>query len=202
MPEILFLVLILAPPLITALVMVNALQSGSYLIRATKFELVFLAPVSTVVFIVALFILIAWMCVAANVPHFFLINWQSIFSNRSNIAFAGALGIAVVGLYWGGIRWYQKRCPLVLDLERRSYRTVDVNSVNLRTHTGSWEDIAGIYVNRASAKGTVTFYVRLKWKGPKKFAAVMGGFSKQKKAEAFAQQMARELGLPLVASSC
>ena len=201
MPDILFAFLILGPPLVTAFVMVNALQSGSYLRRATKSEMVFLAPVSTVVFVVALLILIAWICVAANVPHFFLIDWQSVLSAPSNIIFVSALCVAVIGLYWTVIRWYRKHCPLVLDLERRRYRTVDVNSIKLQAHIGSWEEIAGISVNRASAKGNVTYYVRLKWKEPTKLAAAMGGFSKQEKAEAFAEQMARETGLPLVASS-
>lgn len=88
----------------------------------------------------------------------------------------------------------------MLDFERRIYRTVDINSIKLQVQTGSWEEIDGIYVNRASAKGNVTYYVRLKWRGAKKLAGAIGGFSKQEKAEAFAEKMSKELGLPLVAA--
>ena len=198
--DILLPILIFSPPVVTGFVAVSALQSGSYLRQAAKSEMVFLAPISTVVFVITMLVWIVCLSIAVNTPHFFLINWRHVLSNPSSITFASALGFVVAGLYWVVIRWYQKHCPLVLDLERRRYRTIDVNSITLKTHTGSWEDVAGIYMNRASARGSVTFYVRLKWKETKRLAAVLGGFSNQEKAEVFAERMAWEIGLPVVAS--
>ena len=195
----LILFLILGPPIIPSYVAVSALRSGSYLRRTTKSEMVFLAPISPVVFVVTLCIWIACMCAATNLPNLFTINWQGVLSTPGDLVLAVALGIVIAGLYWSVIRWYQKRCPLVLDLERRRYRTVDY-SIKLSRQTGSWEDIAGIYVHCTSAKGTDIFYVRLRWKGSKQLPAVMGGFSKQEKAEAFAETLSKELGLPLVAA--
>ncbi len=195
----LILFLILGPPIIPSYVAVSALRSGSYLRRTTKSEMVFLAPISPVVFVVTLFVWLVCLCIITNPPRFFSLDWQGILSRPSATASVGALGLFIAGLYWVTIRWYQKRCPLVLNLERRRYRTVDY-SIKLSEQTGSWDEIAGIYVDRTSAKGTVIFYVRLRWKGSKKLPAVMGGFSKQEKAEAFAAQMAQEIGLPIVAS--
>ncbi len=194
----LYVLVYIGPLLFTGFVAVSATQSGSYLKRTTKSELVFLAPVSMIVFVVTFFVWIVCLGIAVNTPHLFSLDWQGILSRPGASDSLGALGLLIAGFYWIIIRWYRRRCPLTLDLERRRYRTIDAYSINLKTHTGYWEDIAGIYMHRASAKGSVTYYVRLKWKGPKKLAGLLGGFSKPEKAQAFAEKMSKELGLPMV----
>ena len=195
----LYILVYVGPVLFTGFVAVSATQSGSYLKRTTSSELVFLAPVSMIVFLVTFFIWMVYLGIVVNVPQFFPIDWRGILSRPSTAASVGALASLIAGLYWVIIRWYRKHCSLVLNLERRRYRTVDY-SIKLSEQTGSWDEIAGIYVHRASTKGNVTYYVRLKWKGTNKLAGAMGGFSKQEKAEAFAAQMSKELGLLIVAS--
>ncbi len=103
-------------------------------------------------------------------------------------------------VYAGAIKWYRKTFLLVLNLEQRTYRTMDVVGGNLRPKTGTWDDIAGICVRRASARGSIYYLVQLKWREQAKLAGNLGGFSKPDRAESFAAQMARELSLPVMES--
>ncbi len=198
MSDILFGVLLIGPLVVPSVFAVCGLQGGSYLRSATKSEVIFLAPRSIVVFPITLFAWIFWWCASPISVHLLLSGWRNVLSDPQATEWLTGSGLFLAGLYWAVLRWYGSICPLVLNLDRKTYRAFNANSAILKTHTGSWEDIAGVYVHRASAKGNVTYYVRLKWQGPQKLAGVLGGFSKQDKAEAFAAKMSKELGLPLV----
>ena len=200
MPDFLFGFLLLGPLLITSICAVHGLQRGSYLRSATKSEMKFLAPRSIVVFPITLFAWIFWWVTSPISLHLLLSGWRNVLLDTQAMEWLTGSGLFLTGLYWAVLQWYGKICPLVLNFDRKIYRAFDANSAILKTHTGSWEDIAGVYVNRASARGNVTYYVRLKWKRTRQLAGVMGGFSKQEKAEAFAQRMAQETGLPLVSA--
>lgn len=157
--------LLLGPLLITSVSAVYGLQCGSYLRTATKSEMKFLAPRSIVVFPITLFAWIFWWCASPISMHLLLSGWRNVLSDPQATEWLTGSGLFLAMLYWAVLQWYGKICPLVLNVDRKIYRAFDVNSAILKTHTGSWEDIAGVYVNRASSKGSVIYYVRLKWQG-------------------------------------
>ncbi len=196
----LFISTLYGPALVTGFFSTNALGAGSYQRKATRSEVVFLRPVALVIFGVTLALNLLELCVLVDDPALFnLLNW-SYFSTHPNAAeIVLAFGAAAFVLYWGVICWYIKTCALVLNLDRRTYRTIDTAGIVLKEKTGPWSDIAGISVRRTSNKGGTFFYVHLKWHGETKLASSLGGFSKLDRAGAFAAQMARELDLPLVA---
>ena len=203
--DFLFPLVIFGPALITSIVFVNSLQSGSYQKRTAGSNLLFQGPVAGVVFLVTLIFNLMVLCI--------LINDKPLFDTLINIylrripaqldivkPLLDFASLAAV-LYWLIIYWYKKTCYLMLDKDKRTYRTIDMAGMKLKVRTGSWDELSGICVKRTSAKGTVIFYVRLSWNKPAGLASTLGGFSKQDKAEAFAAKMSKELGLPLVAAS-
>ena len=189
----------MGPLVVPGMFAVYGLQCGSYLRSATKSKMVFLAPRAVVVFPITVLAWFLW-CMSPIEPNFLWFHRRGILSDSQAVEWLIGSGLCLTGLYWTVLGWYGKICSLILNVDRKTYQAFDVNSAILKTHTGSWEDIAGIYVNRASSEGSVIYYVRLKWQGPKKLAGVLGGFSKPEKAQAFAEKISKELGLPLVAA--
>ncbi len=198
--DFLFPLMLFGPMLVTSLYGVHTLQSGSYQQKSTRSEMVFLRPVALVVFGVTIALnLLVMMALIDDKALFNELNWQYVSTHPDAAKIVLAFGAVAFILYWSIIRWYVKTCALVLNLDRRTYRTIDFAHVPLKERTGSWDDIEGISIRCASAKGNVIFYVHLKWRGASKLASSLGGFSKRDRAEAFAAQTARELGLPFVA---
>jgi len=199
MPDFLFGVLLLGPLLLPLLATLYDLRRGSYLRQSTKSKRVFLAPVGLVVAPTTVLVWMFWCMSPINLNYLWL-NWRSIPSDPETMRMLIISGFLIAGFYWAVIRWYQKKCPLVLDIERRSYRIPDFSTMSLKVQTGSWEEIKGISVRRTDARGAIIFQVKLEWQRPHQSTSLMGGFSKREKAEAFAERMARETGLPVVAS--
>lgn len=188
-----------SPPIVAGQIAVNGLRSGSYQKVATKSKMIFLRPTSTVAFLITLGVWILLLCGIVVEPDFFLSHdWRNDPPSSAAVLALCVTVLVIVSLCWGVIRWYKKTCPLVLDLDRRTYQRVDASTFVPKARTGSWDEIAGICTRRSSAKGTVSFYVQIKLKQPQKIALSLGGFRKQEKAEAFAEKMSKELGLPLV----
>ena len=196
------MLILMGPMTVTGLVAVNALCSGSYRRQTPRDVMVFLRPTSLVVFLVTLALNLLVMCA--------LIDDKALSNALLNPQYALASpaivrGVLIFGgisalLYYLSIRWYVKISPLVLNLERRTYRTVGMAGMKLKIRTGSWNEIAGICVKCASAKGGAIFYVLLRWNRPTGLASKLGGFNTQDKAEAFAEQLSKELGVPMVAA--
>ena len=182
----------------------NAITCGSYRRRASRSEMVFLQPTALVVGLVTIVLYIVGLVACSIFPGLFDVVidpvrakiWTHPEMLRDLLLFA----LLASAFYAGAIKWYRKTFPLVLNFDQRTYRTMDMIRGNLRPKTGPWEDIVGICVKRASAKGSIYYFVQLKWREQAKLAGNLGGFSKPDQAEAFAAQMGRELGLPLVES--
>jgi len=186
-----FPLLLFGPGLVTGLVSASALSSGSYQRRATQSEIVFLTPTACVVFGVTLALNLVAIAVLSSSPAMLTLNWRHVMMRPDVTGGILCSSLLIAALYWSIIRWYQKTCSLVLDLEQHTYRIKD--------KTSSWDDIEGLGVKHTSAKGSALFFVRLKRRGQATAALNLGGFSKLDRAEAFAAQMARELRLPLMA---
>ncbi len=200
MSNFLFGILFLGPLLLPLLATLYDLQRGSYLSQSTDFKRVFVPSVGLVVAPITVIVWMFWCMSPINLNYLWF-NWRSIPSDYETMQFLVISGLLIAGLYWTAIRWYKHKCPLVLDIKQRSYRIPDFSTIGLKVQTGSWDEIRGIAVRRTHAKGTTIFQVKLDWGCMPAPASLMGGFSKQEAAEAFAEQMARETGLPLVASS-
>ncbi len=193
--------LLFSPPIVAGQIAVNGLRSGSYQKVAKKSRKVFLRPTSMVVLPITLILWIVLLCGLLANPKFILSHdWKADLARPEVVADLFTVAVAMSGLCLGIIRWYKKTYALVLDLDQGTYQAVNASSFVPKPRTGSWDEIAGIYTRRSSAKGTVSFYVQIKLKQPQKLALSLGGFRKQEKAEAFAQKMSEELGLPLVAA--
>ncbi|MGI4790449.1 MAG: hypothetical protein ACRYFS_16550 [Janthinobacterium lividum] len=192
--------LLFSPPVIAGQLAIKGLRSGSYEKVAAKPKKIFLRPVSVIAFPFTLFVWIILLCTLIADPVFFFSqNWKETLLRSGTMASLFAFILLIMSAYWGVIRWYKRTYPLVLDLERRTYQTVDASSFIPKARIGSLDDIVGITMRHSYAKGTTSYYVQLKLKHPGKLALSLGGFSKPDKAEAFAAKMSRELGLPLVA---
>jgi len=191
--------------LITAgTIFLNAITCGSYRQQVTRSEMVFLMPTALVVGPVTIVLYIVGLCVCAIFPSLFgiVINptRAKIWTHSEMLEELLLFVLLSAAVYAGAIWWYRKTFPLVLDLEQRTYHRMDFVGGNLRPKAGTWDDIAGVCVRRASAKGSTYYFVDLQWREQAKLAGGLGGFSKLDRAEAFAAQMADELGLPLVGS--
>lgn len=198
MSDFLFGLLLLGPLLSTGVCAVYGLQRGSYLRSSTKSEMKFLAPRSIVVFPVTMLAWIFWWCASPISLNLLLSGWRNILSDTQATEWLLGSGLFLGGLYWGVLHWYGKRCPIILNIARRTYRVPDLVGGNFKVQNGSWDEIEGICLKRTHAKGTTIHYVSLKWNKSSSLASRLGGFSKQEKAEAFATELSKELGLPLV----
>ena len=189
---------------ITSIVSINALASGSYRRRASPSEMMFLKPTAQVVFVVTLALYVAELCAVVASPKLLdtviALVRGSLWTHPEVVKDALLWALPIAAVYAGAIWWYRKTFALVLNLDRRTYRTMDFTGGNLCPKTGTWEDIAGICIKQSSTKGGRFYFVQLKWCGQAKLAASLGGFSKLDRAEAFAAQIGRELGLPVVGS--
>ena len=182
----------------------NALTCGSYRRHVTRSEMVFLMPTALVVGLVTIVLYMVGLCACAIFPGLFgiVINpvRAKIWTHPEMLRDLFLFALLLVAFYAGAIKWYRKTFPLVLNFDRRTYRTMDIIGGNLCPKTGHWQDIVGICVKRAYAKGSTYYFVQLKWHEQAKIASNLGGFSKSDRSEAFAAQMGCELGLPVVES--
>lgn len=182
----------------------NAITCGSYRRQVTRSEMVFLMPTALVVGLVTIVLYIVGLCACAVFPGLFgiVINpvRAKIWTHPEMLEDLLLFALLSAAVYAGAIWWYRKTFSLVLNLDQRTYRTVDIIGGNLRLKAGTWDDIAGICVKRASARGSTYYFVQLNWREQAKIAGNLGGFSKSDRAEIFAAQMAGELGLPVVGS--
>lgn len=193
--------LLFSPPVVAGQIAVNGLRSGSYQKVAARSRKVFLRPKSMVAVPITLIMWVIFLCWLLADPSFiFSHDWKADLVRPEVIAALVVVAVAISGLFLSIVRWYERTYALVLDLDRQTYRTVDAANFIPRPRTGSWDEIAGICMRRSSAKGTVSFYVQIKLKQPQKLALSLGGFRKQEEAQAFAEKMSKELGLPLVAA--
>lgn len=201
-PVALFMLIGFGPMVVTSQFAMRALCSGSYRRQTPRDVMVFLKPISLVVFVVTLALNMLVLCALIDDKTLFHAFNSPLPALADPAVVKGVLVFGVISalIYHWSIKWYVKTCPLVLNLERRTYRTLDMAGVKLRARSGPWDDIAGICVKCASAKGTATYYVQLRWKGQATLASSLGGFSNQETAQAFAAKMSNELGLPLVAA--
>jgi len=198
----LFMLILFGPMLVTGLFAGRALCLGSYRRQRARDVMVFLKPVSLMVFLVTVALNLLAMCALIDDKTLFdvFLNPRYALANPAIVRGVLAFGGISTLLYYLSIRWYVKTCPLVLNLERRTYRTLDMTGVKLKPRSGPWDDIAGICVKRTSAKGGTMYYVQVRWRVQAKLTSTLGGFSQSGQAEVFAAQMARELGLTLVPS--
>ena len=196
------LFLFFAPMTALSMFTMSAAQSGSFQRRTSSKQWVFSLPDAFPVFLVSLFVFIAAMCSAIDNPNVFqaiptTLDWQYV-RTHSTWQVMGT-GLVIAFLYWGVLFWWHKKYVLVLDLDRHSYRTLDMSKVVPTVHTGTWDEISGIAVRRANAKGSTTYHVVLKWKKASHFYSTLGGFSQADKAAIYAKKLSDDLHLPLVA---
>ena len=201
------LFLFFAPITVISMIASASLQSGSYERRTPRREKVFRLPDTFPIFLVSLFVFIAAMVSALLNPEVLrdlptTVDWPFVKTHFTGKALA--VGIFVVWLYGAALHWSHTTGALVLDVDRRRFRTLDM-SVDLfkfrpPVRTGSWEEISGIAVRRASAKGTTSYLVVLKWRQASHLYSTLGGYAQPDKAAAYAQRLSNELGLPVVAS--
>lgn len=198
----LVIVLLLGPLLTSAFISASALCAGSYLLRATKSEMVFLRPASVVVFVMTLFFYVIGMCIGIDAPAFLSSSfWQAVVSHPRSLSLLMVATLLVAALYWTAVTLYRKKCALVLDLDRQTYKGIDGTVWMPKARTGPWSEIAGITVwKRSVPKNGDIYLVRLRWISRFQVYCDLGGFEKREKAEVFAEQMAWETGLPIVAS--
>ena len=190
-----------APIVFLSYFTVSAIQSGSYQRRTASRQWVFSLPNAVPVFLVSLFVLIVAMCTVINNPSVsqaipITFDWQYVKTHCTVQVMELALGIAF--LYWIALFWWHKKCILVLDADNHSYRTLSASTAVPTVRTGTWDDIAGIAVKRADAKGSTFYLVVLKWKRATHLYSTLGGFSQSDKAAAYAKKLSEELHFPLV----
>ncbi len=109
-----------------------------------------------------------------------------------------------VGLAFGGAVLWLRCYALTLNLQERTYRSVDSGGLSLKVRSGSWQDIAGVHVysnNDRSPDARIVYFVGLKLHDNRKIYSVLGGFKHREQAKAFAAKSARELGLPLISDT-
>ena len=81
---------------------------------------------------------------------------------------------------------------LYLDMDSHTYRLVSGWPLFPAIRSGSWDDMAGIYV-RSTSKGV---FVRVSWRYNKKHTTPLGRFGSEQSAKQFAQDIASKLDLP------
>ncbi len=180
----------------------SAIKSGSYQRRTASRQWVFSLPNAVPIFLVSLFVLMGAMCIVIDNPSISqaiptTFDWQYVKTHFTVQVMELALGIAF--LYWIALFWWHKKCILVLNAATHSYRTLSASTAIPSVRTGTWEDIAGVAVKRADAKGSTFYLVVLKWKRATHLYSTLGGFSQSDKATAYAKKLSDELHLPLVA---
>ncbi len=196
------LFLFFAPIMAVSMFTMSALQSGSFQRRIANNQRVFSLPDAVPVFLVSLFVFIAAMCSAINNPNVFQVlpttfDWQ--YASKHFTWQVMGIGLIIASLYWIVLFWWHRKYVLILDLDQRSFRTMDMSKVIPAIRTGDWDEISGIAVKRTNSKGSTTYHVVLKWKRASKLFSTLGGFSQSDKAAVFAKKLSDELQLPLVA---
>ena len=184
--------------------MLPAAWSGSYERRSANSHKVYRPPFAVAYGIVA-FLLYSVYTVAIR-PHSMLApvfqRWAA--PGHPGMARDLLLALCAVGLAFGGAVLWLRCYALTLNLQERTYRSVDSGGLSLKTRSGSWQDIAGVHVysnNDRSTDASFVYFVGLKLYGTKKVYSVLGGFKHREQAKAFAAKAARELGLPLISDA-
>jgi len=105
----------------------------------------------------------------------------------------GSVGLLMI---WGA----GLRRELHLNIESRTYRLVSGWMLKTQTKSGAWEDFTGVFIRPVSLRGGDMFFVGLMWKGRQNHLPHPGQFGKHDKASAFASEMSKVIGVPVVAA--
>lgn len=130
-----------------------------------------------------------------------LASWWFTLARSTQIFYLLSVGLLIVLLYWGALWWQRRTCTLILNLKEKRYRTFDISSLPMKARTGTWDDIAGIYVRCAASsrpRNASTYFVCLKWCGSSNAYSTLGGFGQPEQAKIYAERVAQELRLPIV----
>lgn len=184
--------------------MLTAARSGSYERRSANSRKVYRPPCAVAYGIVAFMLYSAYT--VAIWPHSML---APIFQRWAAPGHPGLwrdllLAACAIGLAFGGAVLWLRCYALTLNLQERTYRSVDSGGLSLKPRSGSWQDIAGVHIysnNPRSADSSFVYFVGLKLHDNRKIYSVLGGFRHREQAKAFAAKMARELGLPLISDT-
>lgn len=189
--------------------MLTAARSGSYERRSANSRKVYRPPFAVAYGIVGFLLYSAYMVaiyMVAILPHSML---APVFQRWAAPGHPGLgqdllLALCVVGSAFGGAVLWLRCYALTLNLQERTYRSVDSGGLSLKTRSGSWQDIAGVNVysnNDRTADASFVYFVGLKLHDNRKIYSVLGGFKHREQAKAFAAKTAGELGLPLISDT-
>ncbi len=192
------------PIFVLMLAMLRAARSGSYERRSANSRKVYRPPFAVACGIVAFMLYPVYM--AAILPHSML---APVFQRWAAPGHPGLgrdllLALCAAGLAFGGAVLWLRCYALTLNLQERTYRSVDSGGLSLKTRSGSWQDIAGVQIysnNDRSLDKRIVYFVGLKLHDNRKIYSVLGGFRHREQAKAFAAKAARELGLPLISDT-
>lgn len=186
--------LLLSVPFILPLTLALAVEGGSYLREAASGKWVFRPPpagaVSVVTIPVWLYLSLRFALVYRAATVLFL---RGIPIHPQTQGMLLVTGLIIVGIYWAVLLWFKMKWLLVVDLKRRTWRSLDISKLPFRVKVGTWNEIRGIQIVSQSKSG---YYVQLRCNYPFDLYCTLGKFSSLSKAERFGTQMAQELGLP------
>ena len=187
-------------PTIITLVIALGYGRGSYLRESRGAERVFQPPRAGIISLVTI---VVWPYTLAR---FDLLDGsggmnflRSIPSHPQvqEVLLVNALLIA--GLYWAALSWFQRRWRLVLNLDQRTWRSLNISKLSFRAKTGSWSELAGVQVvGQIGGESADTYYVQIKWKSATGMYGCLGKFDTVGDAGFFAAQSANRLRLPLL----
>lgn len=184
--------------------MLTAARGGSYERRSANSRKVYRPP-SVIAYGSVMFMLYP-VYAAATLPHSVL---APVFQRWAAPGHPGLwrdllLPVCAIGLAFGGAVLWLRCYALTLNLQERTYRSVDSGGLSLKPRSGSWQDIAGVHVysnNDRTAGASFVYFVGLKLYDNRKIYSVLGGFRHREQAKTFAAKMAKELGLPLISDT-
>lgn len=196
---------LLGPQLALMFAMRKAARGGSYERRFAGSRKVYSPPPAFACGAVA-FVLFYPVLLFAEIPHsvFAPVFQRWAAPSHPGMARDLLLVACVIGLACGAAIRVLRCCTLTLNLQERTYRSVDLSSLSLKAQSGSWVDIAGVHVysgNRRRPDEGIAYFVGLKLPGGRKVYSVLGGFRRREQAEAYAAKAARELGLLLLSDT-
>ncbi len=120
--------------------------------------------------------------------------------SRPVVTTQNAGNLFLIGAVFGLLAWLLVSVSgpndLSLDSTRRTYRWRQGVPWRSRLRTGTWEEIAGIYVRRRRT-GREDYIVSLRWKGTWR-SFLLGQFHNRASAERFAEAVTNKLHLPRV----
>ena len=192
------------PIFVLMLTMLTAARSGSYERRSANSRKVYRPPFAVAYGIIGALLYSTYA--VAIWPHSML---APVFQRWAMPGHPGLwrdllLAVCAIGLAFGGAALWLRCYALTLNLQERTYRSVDSGGLSLKTRSGSWQDIAGVHVysnNDRTAGASFVYFVGLKLHNNRKIYSVLGGFRHREQAKAFAAKAAQELSLPLISDT-